>query len=432
MIYKLFEHLNNTTDWPGMRIVEYISFRSAAAIILSLLISIFFGKRIITFLKNKQIGEEIRDLGLMGQLSKRGTPTMGGIIIILAVLLPVLLFGDLNNVYIQLMLISTIWLGFIGGLDDYIKVFRHNKDGLKGRFKIVGQVGLGIIVGTTMWASEDIVIHEKIFETKQYHITDVQTGDVVSSYVDKQIISTTPEKTTKTSIPFLKDTMLDYKVLTGGNDIAAWILYMIVAIFVITAVSNGANLTDGLDGLLTGVSVPIVLVLGILAYLSGHIIYSDYLNIMYIPNSGELIVFAAAFAGALIGFLWYNAFPAQIFMGDTGSLTIGGIIAVFALCIRKELLLPLLCGIFLVEALSVMVQVGYFKYTKRKYGEGRRILLMSPLHHHYQKRATLGIDTSKDKIVECEISKYENKITIRFIIISLLLAALTLVTLKIQ
>ena len=357
---------------------------------------------------------------------------MGGIIIILAVLLPVLLFGDLNNVYIQLMLISTIWLGFIGGLDDYIKVFRHNKEGLKGRFKIVGQVGLGIIVGTTMWASEDIVIHEKIFETKQYHITDVQTGDVVSSYVDKQIISTTPEKTTKTSIPFLKDTMLDYKVLTGGNDIAAWILYMIVAIFVITAVSNGANLTDGLDGLLTGVSVPIVLVLGILAYLSGHIIYSDYLNIMYIPNSGELIVFAAAFAGALIGFLWYNAFPAQIFMGDTGSLTIGGIIAVFALCIRKELLLPLLCGIFLVEALSVMVQVGYFKYTKRKYGEGRRILLMSPLHHHYQKRATLGIDTSKDKIVECEISKYENKITIRFIIISLLLAALTLVTLKIQ
>lgn len=431
MLYELFSYLKNT-DLPGKDLGNFLSFRAGAAIILSLLITIFFGKYVIRILRRKQIGEDIRDLGLEGQLQKKGTPTMGGIIIIMAVLIPVLLFSDLSNIYIQLMLITTLWLGFIGGLDDYIKVFRHNKEGLKGRFKIVGQVGLGIIVGTTMWASEDIVIHEKIFETKQYHITDVQTGDVVSSYVDKQIISTTPEKTTKTSIPFLKDTMLDYKVLTGGNDIAAWILYMIVAIFVITAVSNGANLTDGLDGLLTGVSVPIVLVLGILAYLSGHIIYSDYLNIMYIPNSGELIVFAAAFAGALIGFLWYNAFPAQIFMGDTGSLTIGGIIAVFALCIRKELLLPLLCGIFLVEALSVMVQVGYFKYTKRKYGEGRRILLMSPLHHHYQKRATLGIDTSKDKIVECEISKYENKITIRFIIISLLLAALTLVTLKIQ
>ena len=432
MLYHLFEYLTTNFDIPGSGVMRYLSFRSGMAVVFSLLMVIYFGKRVIKFLKRRQIGEDIRDLGLQGQLEKRGTPTMGGIIIILAMFVPVLLFGDLSNVYIQLMLISTLWLGFIGGLDDYIKVFRHNKDGLKGRFKIVGQVGLGIIVGTTMWASEDIVIHEKIFETKQYHITDVQTGDVVSSYVDKQIISTTPEKTTKTSIPFLKDTMLDYKVLTGGNDIAAWILYMIVAIFVITAVSNGANLTDGLDGLLTGVSVPIVLVLGILAYLSGHIIYSDYLNIMYIPNSGELIVFAAAFAGALIGFLWYNAFPAQIFMGDTGSLTIGGIIAFFALCIRKELLLPLLCGIFLVEALSVMVQVGYFKYTKRKYGEGRRILLMSPLHHHYQKRATLGIDTSKDKIVECEISKYENKITIRFIIISLLLAALTLVTLKIQ
>lgn len=415
MFYKLFEYLNENTTLPGMRVGEYISFRSAAAIITSLLISIFFGKRIIRFLRRQQIGEEIRDLGLQGQLEKRGTPTMGGIIIILAMFVPVLLFGDLGNVYIQLMLISTLWLGFIGGLDDYIKVFRHNKEGLKGRFKIVGQVGLGIIVGTTMWLSEDIVIHEKNFETKQYTITDVTTGEVVKDYTTKQVISTTSEKTTKTSIPFLKDTMLDYKAVTGGNETLAWLLYIVVAIFVITAVSNGANLTDGIDGLLTGVSVPIVLVLGILAYLSGHIVYSDYLNIMYIPDSGELIVFAAAFAGALIGFLWYNSFPAQIFMGDTGSLTIGGIIAVFALCIRKELLLPLLCGIFLVEALSVMVQVGYFKYTKRKYGEGRRILLMSPLHHHYQKKGL-----------------FETKIMMRFFIISLLLAALTLVTLKIQ
>ena len=415
MLYRLFEYLDQNTDLPGMRVGEYISVRSAAAIILSLIIAIIIGKRIIRFLKKQQIGEDIRDLGLEGQMQKKGTPTMGGIIIILAVIIPVLLFGDLHNVYIQLMLISTIWLGFIGGLDDYIKVFRHKKEGLKGRFKIVGQVGLGIIVGATMWLSSDIVIHEKNFETKRYNITDVQTGEVVSSYTEKQVISTTPEKTTKTSIPFLKDTMLDYKFFTAGNETLAWLLYIVVAIFVITAVSNGANLTDGIDGLLTGVSVPIVLVLGILAYLSGHLIYSDYLNIMYIPNSGELIVFAAAFAGALIGFLWYNSFPAQIFMGDTGSLTIGGIIAVFALCIRKELLLPLLCGIFLIEALSVMVQVGYFKYTKRKYGEGRRILLMSPLHHHFQKKG-----------------QFETKVMMRFFIISLLLAALTLITLKIQ
>ncbi len=415
MFYKLFEYLNENTTLPGMRVGEYLSFRSAAAIITSLLISIFFGKRIIRFLRRQQIGEEIRDLGLQGQLEKRGTPTMGGIIIILAMVVPVLLFGDLSNVYIQLMLISTLWLGFIGGLDDYIKVFRHNKEGLNGRFKVVGQVGLGIIVGTTMWLSEDIVIHEKIFETKQYTITDVTTGEVVNDYTQRHVVSTTPEKTTKTSIPFLKDTMLDYNVITGGNDTLAWLLYIVIAIFVITAVSNGANLTDGIDGLLTGVSVPIVLVLGILAYLSGHVVYSDYLNIMYIPDSGELTVFAAAFAGALVGFLWYNSFPAQIFMGDTGSLTIGGIIAVFALCIRKELLLPLLCGIFLVEALSVMVQVGYFKYTKKKYGEGRRILLMSPLHHHYQKKGL-----------------FETKIMMRFFIISLLLAALTLVTLKMQ
>lgn len=415
MLYELFEYLNRTTDLPGMRVGEYISFRSAAAIILSLLIAIFFGKRVIRFLRKRQIGEDIRDLGLEGQLQKKGTPTMGGIIILLAVLVPVLLFGDLGNVYIQLMIISTIWLGFIGGLDDYIKVFRHKKEGLKGRFKIVGQVGLGIIVGTTMWLSDDIVVHEKTFDTESYTITNDETGEEIGSYTQRVVVSTTPEKTSKTSIPFLKDTELDYTMLTGGNETAAWLLYIVVAIFVITAVSNGANLTDGIDGLLTGVSVPIVLVLGILAYLSGHIIYSDYLNIMYIPDSGELIVFAAAFAGALVGFLWYNSFPAQIFMGDTGSLTIGGIIAVFALCIRKELLLPLLCGVFLVEALSVIIQTTYFKYTKRKYGEGRRVFLMSPIHHHYQKKGL-----------------FETKIMMRFFIISLLLSAMTLVTLKIQ
>ena len=415
MLYELFSYLNKNTDLPGMRVGEYLSFRAGAAIIVSLLIAIFFGKYVIRILRRKQIGEDIRDLGLEGQLQKKGTPTMGGIIIIMAVLIPVLLFGDLKNVYIQLMIITTIWLGIIGGLDDYIKVFRHKKEGLNGRFKVFGQVGLGIIVGTTMWLSGDIVIHEKEFETKQFEVVDAQTGKIVDTVESRHVISTTPVKTTKTSIPFLKDTALDYKDITGGHDLLAWLLYILVAIFVITAVSNGANLTDGIDGLLTGVSVPIVLVLGMLAYLSGHIIYSDYLNIMYIPHSGELLIFATAFVGALIGFLWYNSVPAQIFMGDTGSLTIGGIIAVFALCIRKELLLPLLCGVFLVEALSVMVQVGYFKYTKRKYGEGRRILLMSPIHHHYQKKGL-----------------FETKIMMRFFIASLLLSALTLVTLKIQ
>lgn len=415
MLYRLFEYLNQHTDLPGMRIGEYISFRAVAAIVLSLLITIFFGKYIIRLLRRKQIGEDIRDLGLEGQLQKKGTPTMGGIIILLAIIVPVLLFGDLANVYVQLMLISTIWLGFIGGLDDYIKVFRHKKEGLKGRFKVVGQVGLGIIVGTTMWLSEDIVIREKSYEVSSYTVTDDQSGETLGNYTERRLVSAVAEKSTKTSIPFLKDTELDYAALTMGNETMAWLLYIVVAIFVITAVSNGANLTDGIDGLLTGVSVPIVLVLGMLSYLSGHVIYSDYLNIMYIPDSGELIIFAAAFAGALIGFLWYNSFPAQIFMGDTGSLTIGGLIAVLALCLRKELLLPLLCGIFLVESLSVMLQVGYFKYTKKKYGEGRRIFLMSPLHHHYQKRGM-----------------FETKIMMRFFIISLLLSALTLATLKLQ
>ena len=412
MLYELFSYLKNT-DLPGKDLGNFLSFRAGAAIILSLLITIFFGKYVIRILRRKQIGEDIRDLGLEGQLQKKGTPTMGGIIIIMAVLIPVLLFSDLSNVYIQLMLITTVWLGFIGGLDDYIKVFRHKKEGLNGRFKVFGQVGLGIIVGTTMWLSSDVVIQEKEWTTTTYEVVD-ENGET-KTVKEKVVVEKEVKKATETSIPFLKDTTLDYKDLIGGNDTVGWLFYILVAIFIITAVSNGANLTDGLDGLLTGVSIPIVMVLGVLAYLSGHIIYSDYLNIMYIPDSAELIVFATAFVGALVGFLWYNSFPAQIFMGDTGSLTIGGIIAVFALCIRKELLLPLLCGVFLVEALSVIIQTTYFKYTKRKYGEGRRIFLMSPIHHHYQKKGL-----------------FETKIMMRFFIISLLLSALTLVTLKIQ
>ena len=384
MLYHLFKYFDNVHNLPGAGMFQYISFRAAAAIIIALLIVIVFGRNIINFLRRKQIGEEIRDLGLEGQLQKKGTPTMGGVIILLAILVPVLLFGQLDNVYIQLMLVSTIWLGLIGFLDDYIKVFRHHKEGLKGRFKIVGQVGLGIIVGTTMCFSPDIVVREKTTEPVETIYLD-EHGRTIADHIQRRIVSSESRQTTQTTIPFVKDNEFDYSWLTGGNRTLTWILYVVVAILVVTAVSNGANLTDGLDGLVTGVSAPIVLVLGILAYLSGHIVYADY------------------------------SFPAQIFMGDTGSLSIGGIIAVFALCIRKELLLPLLCGIFLVESLSVMLQVSYFKYTKRKYGEGRRILLMSPLHHHYQKQGF-----------------FETKIVTRFWIVSLLLAAITLVTLKIR
>lgn len=414
MLCHLFRYLDEAYDLPGSGMFQYISFRAAAAIILSLLIVIIFGRSIIDFLRRKQIGEEIRDLGLQGQLQKKGTPTMGGVIILVAILVPMLLFGKLDNVYIQLLLVSTVWLGLIGGLDDYIKVFRHRKEGLKGRFKIVGQVGLGVIVGTTMWLSPDIVVREKVTQPVQTVYLN-EDGTVLETVQRHVVVSSESLKTTQTTIPFVKNNEFDYGWLTGGNSVATWILYVLVAIFVVTAVSNGANLTDGLDGLATGVSVPIVAVLGVLAYLSGHIVYADYLNIMYIPGSGEMVVFAAALVGALVGFLWYNSFPAQIFMGDTGSLAIGGVIAVFALCIRKELLLPLLCGVFLVESFSVMMQVGWFKYTKRRYGEGRRILLMSPVHHHYQKK---GI--------------FETKIVLRFWIISLLLAAITLVTLKIR
>ena len=421
MLYHLFDFLSTKFDIPGSGMMHHLSFRSVMAVIAALLIVIFFGKSIIKTLQRRQIGESIRDLGLQGQLEKKGTPTMGGIIIILAIVIPVLLFARLDNIYTILMLVATLWCGVIGFLDDYIKVFRHNKDGLQGRFKIVGQVGLGLIVGTVMCFSEDIVIRERVTIPAEQNSIELQADNTPQEQAAGEELKLTPQfgekqmKTTKTTIPFVKDNEFDYSWMVGGNTTLAWVLYVLIAIFIITAVSNGANLTDGLDGLLTGVSIPIVGVLAVLAYLSGNIEYAGYLNIMYIPDSGELMVFGTAMLGALIGFLWYNSFPAQIFMGDTGSLTIGGIIAVFALCIRKELLLPLLCGVFLVEALSVMIQVGYFKYTKRKYGEGRRLLKMSPLHHHYQK---LGL--------------FETKIMMRFMIVSIILAAITLGTLKIR
>ncbi len=402
MLYNLFKYIDKVYDLPGSGMFQYITFRGVASFIIAMLIVIFFGKTIIRKLQRMQIGEEIRDLGLEGQLQKKGTPTMGGILILMAILIPIVLFARLDNIYILLMIVSTVWCGAIGFLDDYIKVFRHNKEGLKGKFKIVGQIGLGIIVGTVMCFSEDVVVRESSQElsTDTHTVTIEQFEDV---------------KTTKTTIPFFKENEFDYSYLTFGNQTLAWIVYVLMAILIVTAVSNAANLTDGIDGLLTGVTIPIVVVLGVLAYLSGHIVYADYLNIMFIPDSGELLVFALAMIGALLGFLWYNSFPAQIFMGDTGSLAIGGIIAVFALCIRKELLLPIMCAIFVVEALSVIIQRRYFAYTKRKYGQGRRVFLMAPIHHHYQKQ---GIP--------------ESKITMRFIIISLLLAAISLITLKIR
>ena len=415
MIYHLLNYLERYMDIPGAGMFQYLSFRAAMAIILALVIGMVFGQRIIRLLQRKQIGEEIRNLGLEGQMQKKGTPTMGGLIILTSILVPILLFGDLTNVYVILMIVSTVWLGAIGFLDDYIKVFRRRKEGLKGRFKVVGQIGLGVIVGTVMCFNSHIVVKEKL----DRRTADAEVAYVVDEGKPRPVFVGEGEKSTKTTIPFVKNNEFDYHWLVPGDsyreDVLTWIIYIVVAIFVITAVSNGANLTDGLDGLAAGVSAPVVVVLGILAYLSGNVIYADYLNIMYIPSSGELLVFAGAFAGALLGFLWYNCYPAQVFMGDTGSLAIGGIIAVFALLIRKELLLPILCGVFLVESLSVMMQVGYFKYTKRKYGEGRRILLMSPLHHHYQKK-----------------NFPESKIVVRFWLVQLLLAAIALVTLKIR
>ena len=416
MLYHLFQYLESF-DFPGAGVFQYITFRSACAIILSLIIATVVGKRVIRMLQRQQIGEEIRDLGLQGQMEKKGTPTMGGIIILLAILIPVLLFARLDNVYIQLMIISTIWLGLIGFADDYIKVFRKHKEGLKGRFKVIGQVGLGLIVGLTLYMNDEVVIRERAAVSEIGVVTS--TVDEGFSAEGTQQVRTKDIKSTKTTIPFFKDNEFDYAWFTSfaGKyaDELGWLLFVLVTIFIITAVSNGANLTDGLDGLATGTSAIIGATLGILAYVSGNMVYADYLNIMYIPHSGEFVVFGSAFIGATIGFLWYNSYPAQVFMGDTGSLALGGIIAVFAIIIHKELLIPALCGIFLMENLSVVMQVSYFKYTKRKFGEGRRIFLMAPLHHHFQKK---GIP--------------EPKIVTRFWIIGIILAVVTIVTLKIR
>jgi phospho-N-acetylmuramoyl-pentapeptide-transferase len=390
-------------DIPGTGVFRYISFRAGMAALVSLVITITFGHHIINWIRNRQIGETVRDLGLEGQTQKKGTPTMGGLMMIAAILIPTLLFANLNNIYIILLLITTVWLGLIGFLDDYIKVFRKNKDGLKGRFKIVGQIGIGIIVGATLYYNDDVVIRE--FSTP----VSVESGVIETpSFQDVKAL--------KTTIPFLKNNELNYADFLGFlGDSMTPVLYILVAIFIITAVSNGANITDGIDGLAAGTSAIIGIAIAIFAYLSGNAIFSQYLNIMYIPNSGELVIFTAAFIGACVGFLWYNSYPAQVFMGDTGSLMLGGVIAVLALTLRKELLIPVMCGIFLVENLSVMIQVGYFKYTKKKYGEGRRVFLMSPLHHHYQKK---GI--------------HESKIVSRFWIVGILLAVVTLATLKLR
>ncbi len=410
MLYYLFRYLQEF-DFPGAGMFQYISFRAGLAVITSLLIGTFIGKKVIRLLQRQQIGEEVRDLGLEGQYQKRGTPTMGGIIIIISILVPTLLFAKLSNVYIILMIVSTLWLGAIGFLDDYIKVFKKNKEGLAGRFKIVGQVGLGLIVGLTLWMNDDVIVRERVPGER------IVIESVDGTKIEKT--ATIDKKETVTNIPFVKNHEFDYSSLVSFMGEHAktwgWVVFVLMVIFVITAVSNGANITDGLDGLATGTSGIIGVTLVVFAYLSSNIIYADYLNIMYIPHSEELVVFMSAFIGATVGFLWYNSFPAQVFMGDTGSLTLGGIIAVFAIMIRIELLIPIFCGIFLVENLSVMIQVSWFKYTKRKFGEGHRVFLMAPLHHHYQKKGYP-----------------ESKIVTRFWIIGIILAILTVVTLKMR
>ncbi len=407
MLYYLFDYIERNFDFPGAGLFQYISFRAGVAAVLSLLITVFFGKGLINYLHKKQVGEGIRDLGLEGQLQKKGTPTMGGIIIIAAILIPTLLMARLDNVYVILLIATTIWLGLIGFLDDYIKVFRKNKEGLAGRFKIVGQVTIGLIVGLTLYFNENVVIREKT-PAALANVTVRQTsGDMKSDF---------DVKSTKTTVPFLKNNEFDYHSLVPWLDREyTWIIYTLIVILIITAVSNGANITDGIDGLAAGTSAIIGLTIAIFAYLSGRVDFSNYLNIMYIPNLGELVIFCTAFVGACLGFLWYNSYPAQVFMGDTGSLSMGGIIAVLALAVRKELMIPVLCGIFFIELVSVMLQVSYFKYTKKKYGEGRRIFLMSPLHHHYQKK-----------------SIPEPKIVTRFWIIGILLAIVSLATLKLN
>ncbi len=421
MLYYLFSLLQDS-DIPGARLMDYLTFRSGVALLMALFIAMVFGRKIIDRLQRMQVGEIVRDLDLEGQMKKTGTPTMGGIIIIVATVIPCLLMGNLANVYMILMLVATVWLGALGFADDYLKKKRHNKDGMSGKFKIIGQVGLGLIVGLTMMYSPDIVMrqnHEVINHT--------------SNMVEEVIYESEEIKATQTTIPFVKENNFDYADLTAwmGDhaQTGGWILFIFVVIFIVTATSNGANLTDGLDGLTTGCSAIIAVALLIMAYLGGSVIYSSYLNIMYIPGSGELAVFSAAFIGALIGFLWYNAFPAQVFMGDTGSLTLGGIIAVLAVLIHKELLLPLLCAIFYVEDLSVMMQVAYFKYTRRRTGTGRRIFKMTPLHHHFQKPGNAGIDAIVQKPLQ---AVPESKIVTRFWIVCIFLAAITFVTLKIR
>ncbi len=416
MLYYLFRYLNEL-GLPGAGVFNYISFRAAAAVITSLIIAMLIGKRIIYFLQRKQIGETIRDLDLEGQYRKQGTPSMGGIIIIASILVPVLLFAKLDNVYIILMVITTIWLGFIGFLDDYIKIFKKNKEGLAGRFKIIGQVILGLVVALTLYMSDDVVVRVNVTAPAGMTVASADlTGDRPGEIVQQSTAINV--KSTKTTIPFVKDNEFDYSWLVpfakGETKVLlGWLVFIAIVVLVVVSVSNGVNLTDGLDGLATGTSAVAGVTLGILAYVSGNIIYANYLKIMYIPNIGELVIFAAAFAGATVGFLWYNSFPAQVFMGDTGSLTLGGIIAVFAIVIRKELLIPVLCGIFFVESLSVMLQVSWFKRTKRKYGVGRRIFLMAPLHHHFQKKGYA-----------------EPKIVTRFWIVAIILAVLSVVTLK--
>jgi len=413
MLYYLFEFFDKY-NMPGAGLFSYISFRSALALIFSLIISIVFGKRIIARLQRQQIGETVRDLGLAGQIEKTGTPTMGGLIILGAILIPTLLLARLENVYVITMLLATVWLGMIGFIDDYIKVFKKNKEGLKGRFKVVGQIGVGLIVGSVLYFSDDVVVHKRVSDDYQLKENEkLVTHQHVNSESQSFKWVETDEMTT--TIPFVKDNEFNYKWLLGGDSSYGWLIFIPIVIFIVIAVSNGANMTDGLDGLATGTSAIVGIALAVLAYVSSHVRFSDYLNVMYIPFAEELVIFISAFVGACIGFLWYNSYPAQVFMGDTGSLAIGGIIAVFAISIRKELLIPVLCGVFLIENLSVMLQVGYFKYSRRKYGEGRRIFKMAPLHHHYQKSGL-----------------HEAKIVARFWILAVLLAVVTIVTLKVR
>ncbi len=423
MLYYLFDYLHTNFDLPGSGVFQYISFRAAMALIFSLIISLLFGKRIISYLQKKQVGETVRDLGLEGQISKQGTPTMGGLIILAAILIPTLLFAKINNSYIILMLVSTVWLGIIGFIDDYIKVFKKDKQGLKGIFKVIGQVGLGLLVGGILYFNPNIVIKEKIINATEISFDEGElfTKDVKSDNLPKYKLET--EKSTKTTIPFVKNNEFDYAKLISwlGDDYAkyAWLIFIPIVIFIVTAVSNGANMTDGLDGLATGTSAIIGATLAIFAYVSGNTIFAHYLNIMYIPNAGELVVYIMAFVGACVGFMWYNSYPAQVFMGDTGSLSLGGIIAVFALAIRKELLIPILCGVFLIENLSVVMQVAYFKRMKKKFGlehaKQNRLFKMAPLHHHYQKSGY-----------------HEAKIVTRFWIVSVMLAVISIVTLKLR